>query len=381
MFKVTIIKLKDIVKIGIILILIYVFSIFILKNMIHFIVNYKNKNSDKFLLLGINSGSDIIKYFSTNDKDAIEKTNENSIIGMQKILETGSPFFDSKNLGEVIGQEGEIIENKDKNFESIEENEKNDIPANIECKVVTKDPIPEIFNFEINGVKIKNETELDLSNINLNDESLDINKENIIIFHTHTCESYTQSDKYTYNSSGNYRTTDLNYSVAEVGTELKNYLDNFGFNVNHDKTYHDYPAYNGSYGRSLLTVSSLLNTFPADIIIDIHRDAIGSNENYAPLVQIGNDLCAQIMFVMGSNGSGLEHPNWQSNFKFAVKVQKKANEMYPGLFKPIIVRNSRYNQQLGKAACIIEVGATGNTLDQTLLSMKYLANVMNEVLK
>ena len=381
MFKVTIIKLKDIVKIGIILILIYVFSIFILKNMIHFIVNYKNKNSDKFLLLGINSGSDIIKYFSTNDKDAIEKTNENSIIGMQKILETGSPFFDSKNLGEVIGQEGKIIENKDKNFESIEENEKNDIPANIECKVVTKDPIPEIFNFEINGVKIKNETELDLSNINLNDESLDINKENIIIFHTHTCESYTQSDKYTYNSSGNYRTTDLNYSVAEVGTELKNYLDNFGFNVNHDKTYHDYPAYNGSYGRSLLTVSSLLNTFPADIIIDIHRDAIGSNENYAPLVQIGNDLCAQIMFVMGSNGSGLEHPNWQSNFKFAVKVQKKANEMYPGLFKPIIVRNSRYNQQLGKAACIIEVGATGNTLDQTLLSMKYLANVMNEVLK
>ena len=32
MFKVTIIKLKDIVKIGIILILIYVFSTFILKN-------------------------------------------------------------------------------------------------------------------------------------------------------------------------------------------------------------------------------------------------------------------------------------------------------------------------------------------------------------
>ena len=34
--------------------------------------------------------------------------------------------------------------------------------------------------------------------------------------------------------------------------------------------------------------------------------------------------------------------------------------MYPGLFKTMIVRNSRYNQHLGKAACIIEVGATGN---------------------
>ena len=33
-----------------------------------------------------------------------------------------------------------------------------------------------------------------------------------------------------------------------------------------------------------------------------------------------------------------------------------------GLFKPIILRNSRYNQNLASGACIIEVGATGNTL-------------------
>lgn len=58
-----------------------------------------------------------------------------------------------------------------------------------------------------------------------------------------------------------------------------------------------------------------------------------------------------------------------------------ANSLYPGLFKPIIVRNSRYNQHLGKAACIIEVGATGNTLDQAINSMKYLSKVMEEALK
>ena len=86
------------------------------------------------------------------------------------------------------------------------------------------------------------------------------------------------------------------------------------------------------------------------------------------------------MFVMGSNGGGLNHPNWQTNLKFAVKIQQKANEMYPGLFKPIVLRNSRYNQNLGKAACIIEVGATGNTLEQTLCSMKYLGAVFNAAL-
>ena len=76
-----------------------------------------------------------------------------------------------------------------------------------------------------------------------------------------------------------------------------------------------------------------------------------------------------------------EHPNWQQNLKFAVKIQEKANEMYPGLFKPIIFRYASYNQQVAKAATIIEVGATGNTLDQALTSMKYLSKVISEVVK
>lgn len=180
---------------------------------------------------------------------------------------------------------------------------------------------------------------------------------------------------------GNYRTTDLNYSVARVGKELTNYLGDYGFNVKHNTDFHDYPSYTGSYTRSLSTVQNILQNFSSDIIIDLHRDAIGSDESYAPLVKIGEDYCAQIMFVMGSNGGGLSHQNWNSNLKFAVKIQEKANELYPGLFKPIILRNSRYNQHLGKAACIMEVGATGNTLEQTLASMKYLSKIMYEALK
>ena len=115
-----------------------------------------------------------------------------------------------------------------------------------------------------------------------------------------------------------------------------------------------------------------------DVVIDLHRDAIG-DDSYAPKVKIGDEYAAQIMFVIGTNGGGLYHPNWQNNLRFAIKVQEIANEMYPGLFKPMIVRNSRYNQHLGKAAVIIEVGSTGNTLEQSLTSMKYLAKVMNEI--
>ncbi len=158
-------------------------------------------------------------------------------------------------------------------------------------------------------------------------------------------------------------------------------MTSYGYNVIHDTTYHDYPSYTGSYGRSMATVENLLLSTPnTDVIIDIHRDAI-ADTSYAPCVKIGDEIVSQLMFVIGTDGGGLEHPNWQNNLKFAIKVQSKANELYPGLFKPIVLRNSRYNQQLGNAACIIEVGATGNTLDQSILSMKYLSRVLSEILK
>ena len=97
-------------------------------------------------------------------------------------------------------------------------------------------------------------------------------------------------------------------------------------------------------------------------------------------VKIGDEYVSQLMFVIGSDGANSAHTNWLQNLKFAVKVQQKANELYPGLFKPIIFRNSEYNQHVAKAACIIEVGATGNTMEQCLASMKYLSKVLSEVL-
>lgn len=275
-------------------------------------------------------------------------------------------------------------ENVIKNDETVSQednkltNTNEEIEANIITEEVTQNPITETSNMEIEGVKIKNETSFEINN-EIIESSLDINKENILIFHTHTCESYTPSEQYQYEQTGNFRTTDLNYSVSRVGDELTQYLEKFNFNVYHDKTYHDYPAYSGSYKRSLATVEELLNNNNSDIIIDLHRDAIGSKSNYDPSVKIGEDVSAKLMFVIGTNGGGLYHPNWKSNLEFAIKVQKKANEMYPGLFKPIIVRNSRYNQHLSKAACIIEVGATGNTMEQCLNSMKYLSKVFDEI--
>ena len=316
--------------------------------------------------------------------------------GMQQILsselvsvETNSNTeedLDNKEEKLAEPKEDEIVEQV-KNEENATQEASASIEENIDYKnlkteVIKEKNLKESYNAEYNGVKIKNE-----SNYTLTDDILTPNieykdKNDILIFHTHTCEAYSQTEEMSYKETGNYRTTDLNYSVARVGDELTNILINKNFNVIHDTTYHDYPAYTGSYNRSLLTVKDILEKNPnIQTVIDLHRDAIGSKSEYGPAVKIGDERVAQLMFVIGTDGGGLTHPNWVNNLKFAVKIQEKANEIFPGLFRPIIVRNSRYNQNLADGACIIEVGATGNTLEESIGSMKYLAEVLYEVMK
>lgn len=283
-------------------------------------------------------------------------------------------------IKEKVNIVNEITDNQEEDKNIQEEVINKEIAENIETQIIEENNIKATYTNEYSGIKIKNSSKYNLTEEILT-PNIDLdNNSNIVIYHTHTCESYTPSQMFDYQMTGNYRTTDINYSVARVGEELKKFLEPYGFNIIHDTTLNDYPAYTGSYNRSLKVVENVLNQNNSDIVIDLHRDAVGSNSNYAPMVKIGEEYAAQLMFVIGTDGGGLEHPNWQQNLKLAIKIQQKANEMYPGLFRPIILRNSRYNQHVAKGAFIIEVGATGNTLEQSITSMKYLAQIMNEVL-
>lgn len=248
-----------------------------------------------------------------------------------------------------------------------------------EIHILEEHNINPAYTDEYNGIKINNQTSYEISET-LKNAEYDFKSKKIIIYHTHTCESYTPTEKNNYNMTDSYRTTDMNFNVVKVGNQLADELKKYGFDVVHNNTYHDYPSYNGSYGRSLNTLQNIYeNNKDAQIVIDLHRDAVGSDANYAPRVKINNEICAQVMFVIGTDGSGLSHPNWRENLESAIEIQKKANELYPGLFRPIILRNSRFNQQLTTASSIIEVGATGNTLEECLSSMKYVAEIFSKL--
>ena len=398
MFNVTVLKMKDIIKY---LVGITITIFFVIYTTRYFSTLKNNLEEDKeqpkieiFQFGSLTSCLDkTIPTISNINEEYNKIEQENEKIESTKYLEE----FLKTEISSIKGiEELERKHNLEKsNNTEIESNnlEKNEqqnetesekitlaTASGIKTEVVTQNPISENYNAQYGNVKIKNQTTYELTQEMLKPD-ITIDNKNILIFHTHSCESYTSSEKYSYTQTGNYRTTDLNYTVTKVGTELENYLKQYNLNVVHNTSYHDYPSYTGSYTRSLETVENMLQTTSSDIIIDLHRDAIGSRPDYAPTVKIGEDYCAQIMFVIGTNEGGLWHPNWNQNLKFAVKIQEKAEEMYPGLFKPIMLTKSRYNQHTGKYANIMEVGATGNTLEQCLNSMKYLSAVMNEILK
>lgn len=385
MFNVTVLKIGDIIK--------YLVGISIIVMLMVFTARYfsstkENKNTKNFKILQANSltkcmEQEIPAMASVNSENDTQEQNETSKNNyLEQFLQT-----EISSIKGIQEEEEKVeVEDKNENQNEITQNAeiKNDVQlaqsTNTQTEVVTPNPISENYNVQYGNVKIKNQTTYNLTEDILKPD-IKIDNKNIVIFHTHSCESYTSSEKYPYTQTGNFRTTDLKYTVTQVGSELENYLKKYNLNVVHDTSYHDYPSYTGSYTRSLKTVENILQTTPSDIIIDLHRDAIGSRADYAPTVKIGDDYAAQIMFVIGTNEGGLYHPNWNQNLKFAVKVQQKAEEIYPGLFKPMMVTKSRYNQHTGKYANIMEVGATGNTLEQCLTSMKYLSAVLNEVMK
>ena len=381
MFNITVLKLKDILKyfigiISVLIVIIYMYNSYFRKTESerNILIPEINIITEKNQLECLKQTIPLIYNINEKNKNLEKQDNKENQNILTNILESQISSF---KIVENI-DESNILTSKNADQSQNEEETEND--KNITTEIITKNPIKDGSNIVLGNVKIKNETNYQLTEDLLNN-AISIENKNIILFHTHSCESYTSSEKYPYTPTGNYRTTDLNFTVTRVGTELETYLKKYNYNVVHNTDYHDYPAYNGSYTRSLKTVENILQTTPSDIIIDVHRDAIGSRNDYAPTVKIGDEEAAQLMFVIGTDAGGLWHPNWRENLKFALKIQSKAEEMYPGLFKTMMLTESRYNQHTGKYASIIEVGATGNTLEQCLTSMKYLAEVMHEVMR
>ena len=199
----------------------------------------------------------------------------------------------------------------------------------------------------------------------------------ILIIHTHGSESYSQTDGDVYEESDPYRTTDCTHNVVKVGEEMATVFRAHGFQVLHDTTLYDYPAYNGAYERSKAAVEQWLAEYPTiQVVLDVHRDAlVGSNGEVYKLVSTeAEQKVAQVMLVVGTDDNGANHPGWKNNLAFAVALQKELVRGYSSLARPIVLRSSSYNQQLRPGYLLVEVGGHGNTLTEAIAGARMWAD-------
>lgn len=204
--------------------------------------------------------------FSGAEEEIMEKENQEEVLEFENIenqvLQNELPKEEAQETVQETAAPEKIENNPQENNQVV-------------TAVIEANNKKDVYTDTYHTVKIKNESKYSLTEAMVTPDVSYSDKKNIILYHTHTCESYTQTDNSRYLATGNYRTTDLNNSVARVGTELANCLAGKGYTVIHDSTYHDYPAYTGSYTRSLETIKNLLSTYnTVDCVFDVHRDAL-----------------------------------------------------------------------------------------------------------
>ena len=220
MINLAVIELKDIVKYLVKITIMIVVAVALTK----FFSSFKTKlNIDKNSFLKcLDIAIPSIK-LSTQEENTASTQETKKPLKMALEVELG--ILDSLEKTEVASLEAESdnLETKDEEKNESNAEELKEAETGLTTEVLETN-VPEKYTSEYNGVKIRNETD----NIKLTEEMLtpnvDINTKNIVIFHTHSCESYTPTENFEYKASGNFRTTDVNYSVVRVGTELTKYM-------------------------------------------------------------------------------------------------------------------------------------------------------------
>ena len=205
----------------------------------------------------------------------------------------------------------------------------------------------------------------------------------VLIYHTHTTESYVAAKTGRYDDSFNFRTTEPDKNMVSVGDAIAEQLAAAGIGVVHAREIHDFPVWTGSYSNSAETIRSVLEQYPEICIaLDIHRDAISDGKTViAPVAEVNGKQSAQIMIISGCDDGTMGMPDYRKNFHFASRLQETAETMFPGFTRPILFDYRKYNQDLTAGSLLIEVGSQGNTLEEAQYAGELVGQALSETIR
>lgn len=195
--NIAVVNVKDIIKYAIKL-LVIICIIYICMQLI----NGVNINRQEDLKKGIENGVEKINNYSFLDCLDIsmslfsyKKTDEtkSKIISNQDILAMGAGIFDKS----IFENTDLVINEKELTIDDAEElvNQIAELPNNVTTENVEENNITPKYTCTYGSVKINNQSKYDLTEDMLIPDIEITNKKDILIYHTHTCESYTPSKR------------------------------------------------------------------------------------------------------------------------------------------------------------------------------------------
>ncbi len=197
----------------------------------------------------------------------------------------------------------------------------------------------------------------------------------VLIYHTHTTESYLTKEG---EKPSSWRSTDKNKNLLTVGSIVSQVLhDEYGIEVLHITEILDQP-YNSAYDKSYDVAKAAVEKYPSiEYIFDIHRDGLSDNASNRQvyLTEINGQNCARIMFVMSTKSKYIDEMR-----AFGSTLQKKMNELYPGLFRRNMDRPYKYNLEFRPNSMLFEVGSNLTTLAEAKSAAVYLGRSLGEVI-
>ena len=111
----------------------------------------------------------------------------------KKILAMGAGIFNEdiyKNTDLIINEEELKVDDTEELINQIEE-----LPDNVQTEPVTENNITPKVTSSYGSVQINNQSDYELTEEILKPDIEIANKKDILIYHTHTCESYTSSER------------------------------------------------------------------------------------------------------------------------------------------------------------------------------------------
>lgn len=301
--------------------------------------------------------------------------------------EYGSSLEDEETIAKILESQANDENAVDENGKLIGQPDEPQQPVSSE--VAADQSIDKLRDFEYllsNFYTVDSSTMIEAEQLNVDDllgRNMKISREGnepkILIFHTHSQETFVDSVP-----------GDISTGIVGIGQYLTELLNAKGIPTLHD--FGVYDIINGKLDRSEAyenaeaSIRPILEANPSiEVAIDLHRDGVAETTHL--VTQINGKPTARIMYFNGlsrsrTNGdiTYLYNPYIQDNLAFSLQMQLASERMYPGFVRHIYLKAYRYNLHLLPKSLLIEAGAQTNTVEEMKNAMEVLADTLCEVL-